>query len=68
MLDPRAHSSSLYKAACAFVKLLFGDQYDPTAEEIQRVVHFVCSNPEIPLDNLIKISGMAQEQRKLHKD
>ena len=49
ILDPKAHKSTLFKAGISFVKLLYGESYQPSEEEISSVVHLVCSNPDIPL-------------------
>ena len=61
ILDPKAHNRTLFKAGSSFVKLLYGESYKPSEEEISRVVHFVCSNPDIPLENLINVSKIANQ-------
>lgn len=57
ILDPSAKSVDLYKAGFNFIKLLFGDNYKPNETEVSEIVHFICSNPSIPLENLIRVSN-----------
>ena len=56
ILDPTAQSVNLYKAGFNFIKLLFGENYKPNETEVSQIVHFICSNPSIPLENLIRVS------------
>ena len=61
ILDPAAQSAALYHAGCSFIKLLFGENYKPSETEVTQIVHFICSNPTIPLEQLIKVSSAVSE-------
>ena len=64
ILDPTAKSVDLYKAGYNFIKLLFGENYKPNETEVSEIVHFICSNPTIPLENLIRVSNTVSNQQK----
>ena len=64
ILDPSAKSVDLYRAGFNFIKLLFGDNYKPNETEVSEIVHFICSNPSIPLENLIWVSNTVSNQQK----
>ena len=61
IMDPTVQSASLYKAGCSFIKLLFGEHYKPNETEVSQIVHFVCSNPTIPLEDLIRVSNTVSD-------
>ena len=53
ILDPKAYSYSLYKAGSNFLKLLNATNKEPSEEEVWAIVHFICSNQDLPLDVII---------------
>lgn len=53
ILDPKAYSYSLYKAGSNFLKLLNATNKEPSEEEVWAIVHFICSNQDMPLDVII---------------
>ena len=64
ILDPQAHSVTLYRAGCTFYQLLFGENIEPTETEVSQIVHFICTNPSIPLENLIQLSAKAADTKR----
>lgn len=62
-----SHSKALYRAGFDFLRLLRGEQYKPSEEDVTRIVEFVCVNPDLPLESLIKVFASASQEETKFK-
>ena len=62
ILDPEATSADLYQAGLNFIKILFGRQYKPRESEVELIVHFLCTNPNVSMEDLLRVSGSVKDR------
>ena len=64
ILDPKSHPIDLNRAGCEFVKILRGNQYKPSQDQVFKIISLIQLHPNVSLDHLIMVSETFQAAEK----
>lgn len=65
ILDPKIGHLKLIQAGYNFITILFGEQYRPDVAEVTDIISYILTNPQVSLENLIRVSNPLADQ--MHK-